>query len=96
MYGFVFIFGLYHSVIQWRYWLLGVIVVTNGKFTGKRKVFIDEYVKCLDKSKAARRAGYAYPGQEGHRLLKIAEIRDEVNRIITENTISPEEVLQQL
>ena len=70
--------------------------MANGKFTGKRKVFIDEYVKCLDKSKAARRAGYAYPGQEGHRLLKIAEIRDEVNRIITENTISPEEVLQQL
>lgn len=70
--------------------------MANGKLTPMRRKFVNEYIKCLDKSKAARRAGYAFPGQEGHRLLKIAEIRDEVDRIIKENTISPEEVLQQL
>ena len=72
--------------------------MANGKFTAKERKFINEYVKCLDAAKAARRAGYSVKTarQIGYENLTKPYIKDEVARLIKENTISPEEVLQQL
>jgi phage terminase small subunit len=71
--------------------------MANG-FTPKQQRFIDEYVLCLNATKAAKRAGYSEKTSYsiGQRLLKDVEIKDAVDKIIKENTISPEEVLQQL
>jgi phage terminase small subunit len=71
--------------------------MANG-FTAKQQKFINEYLLCLNATKAALRAGYSERtsyaiGQEN---LKKPEIKAEIDRIIKENTISPEEVLQQL
>jgi phage terminase small subunit len=46
----------------------------------KRSKFIDEYLVDLNATQAAKRAGYAVPDREGHRLLKNAEIAAEVER----------------
>ena len=64
--------------------------------TGKRQAFVDEYLKCWNASEAARVAGYAVPGVEGHRLLKIAEISEEVQRRVSERAMSADEVLVRL
>ena len=50
------------------------------KLTGKRSAFVAAFVGEArgNATQAARIAGYAHPGQEGHRLLKIAEIADAV------------------
>lgn len=72
--------------------------MANGRFTAKEQRFINEYILCLNATKAALRAGYspktAY--SIGHNLLKKVEIKAEIARLIKENTISPEEVLQQI
>ena len=47
----------------------------NG-LTYKRKVFVEEYLKCWNGAEAARRAGYAYPRREACRLLTNADIHD--------------------
>lgn len=62
--------------------------------TDKRKLFVDEYLKCWNASEAARRAGYSVrtAGAQGHRLLKDVEISAEIDRFKAEHIISPEEV----
>jgi phage terminase small subunit len=68
------------------------------KFTAKQRKFIDEYVLCLNATKAAIRAGYSEKTAKdiGCENLAKPNIKAEIARIIKENTISPEEVLQQL
>ena len=64
--------------------------------TARRQVFVDEYLKCWNASEAARVAGYAAPGAEGHRLLKIAEVSEEIQRRVSERAMSADEVLVRL
>ena len=64
--------------------------------TDKRQVFISEYLKCWNASEAARIAEYAHPGSEGHRLLKNAEISEEIQRRVSEIAMSADEALIRL
>jgi phage terminase small subunit len=59
----------------------------KGKLTRKQLLFVEEYLIDLNATKAAERAGYAESGayQEGHRLLKKAEIYEAVKRRLQEN-----------
>ena len=66
--------------------------------TGKRKLFVDAYLgqaNC-NRSEAARLAGYASPGQEGHRLYKDPEVRAAIDERMRELAIGPEEILLRL
>lgn len=64
--------------------------------TDKRQAFIDEYLKCWNATEAARAAGYAVPRQEGSRLLSNADIREEIQRRVSERAMSADEVLIRL
>lgn len=64
--------------------------------TAKRQAFVDAYLTTWNASEAARVAGYAAPGQQGHRLLKDVEIADEVQRRVSERAMSADEVLIRL
>lgn len=64
--------------------------------TGKRKVFVEAYLATWNASEAARQAEYAHPGSEGHRLLKNAEIAAEIQRRVSERTMTADEVLIRL
>lgn len=64
--------------------------------TTKRIKFVEEYLRCWNASEAARRAEYAYPGTEGHRLLQIAEIQEYIKVRLAEVAMSADEVLQRL
>lgn len=64
--------------------------------TPKQQVFVEEYLKTWNASEAARRAEYAKPGQQGHRLLKNVEIDEEIQRRLAELTMSADEVLTRL
>lgn len=64
--------------------------------TARRQAFVDEYLKCWNASEAARVAGYAAPGVEGHRLLKNAEVSEEIQRRVSDRAMSADEVLVRL
>lgn len=64
--------------------------------TDKRQAFIDEYLQCWNATEAARLAGYAVPRQEGSRLLAIADIREEIQRRVSERAMTADEVLLRL
>lgn len=64
--------------------------------TKKRRVFVEEYLKCWNASEAARCAGYAHPGQQGHRLLKNVEIAAEIQARIDDKVMSADEALIRL
>ncbi len=64
--------------------------------TDRRKIFIEEYLRTFNASGAARLAGYANPGQQGHSLLKTIEIAVEIQRRVSELAMSSEEVLIRL
>ena len=64
--------------------------------TNKRKIFIEEYLKTWNASEAARRAGYKHPGSQGHSLLKIIEIAEEIQRRLDEKKLDADEVLRRL
>ena len=55
--------------------------------TDKRQVFVEEYLRTWNASEAARIAGYAHPGSDGHRLLKISEIAEEIQRNVSERGV---------
>jgi len=67
-----------------------------ARLTPKRRKFIEEYLKCWNASEAARRAQYAHPGSQGHRLLKNVEIQAEIDKRIRETAMSADEVLHRL
>lgn len=54
--------------------------------TPKRQAFVDAYTGPAqgNATEAARMAGYAKPGQEGHRLLKNAEVAAAVQKVALE------------
>lgn len=66
--------------------------------TNKQRAFIDEYFHDWNATQAAIRAGYsektAY--SSGQRLLKHVEIAAEIERRISERSMSADEVLQRL
>lgn len=64
--------------------------------TAKRRVFIEEYLQTWNASEAARRAEYAHPGSEGHRLLKNAEIQEAIHERLADKAMSSDEVLVRL
>lgn len=64
--------------------------------TKKRRVFVEEYLRTWNASEAARRAGYAHPGSQGHRLLKNVEIEAEIQRRLDELKMGADEVLIRL
>lgn len=62
----------------------------------KRRKFVEEYLKCWNASEAARRADYAHPGQQGHRLLKNVEIQEAIKQRLAETAMEADEVLARL
>ena len=64
--------------------------------TGKQQAFVTEYLRTWNASEAARIAGYAAPGQQGHRLLKNVEITEEIQRRVSERAMTADEVLIRL
>lgn len=69
-----------------------------NSFTDKQKKFIQAYVQCLNATQAAKDAGYACKNdptfaQTGAENLRKPYIRAEIDRILKENTISPDELV---
>lgn len=64
--------------------------------TTKRRVFIDEYLKCWNATEAARKAGYKKPRRQGSRLLSFVDIKEEIQRRLAEKTMSADEALMRL
>lgn len=64
--------------------------------SNKRRIFIEEYLKCWDQTKAARKAGYRHPSVMGNRLMKVKEIQDLITERIKEKTMGADEVLIRL
>ena len=64
----------------------------------RQKVFIEEYLRCWNATKAAKIAGYsedtAY--SQGRRLLSNVEVRAEIDRRLSEKAMSADEVLARL
>jgi len=68
----------------------------NELTTDKRRVFVEEYLRCWNGTEAARRAGYAWPRREASRLLSNVDIREIVEGRIREKAMSADEVLVHL
>ncbi|HSW63413.1 MAG TPA: terminase small subunit [Dissulfurispiraceae bacterium] len=66
------------------------------KLTRRQRLFIEAYLQTWNASEAARRAGFANPGQQGHRLLKNVEIAAAVEARIREAAMQTAEVLSRL
>lgn len=64
--------------------------------TARKKRFIEFYLQSWNASEAARKAGYAKPGQAGSRLLKDVEIQAGVSKRMREATMGTDEVLLRL
>jgi phage terminase small subunit len=66
--------------------------------TAKEQKFAEEYVRCLNASEAARRAGYdaKYARQIGSENLTKLDIRAEIERLLEEVAMSPGEVVARL
>lgn len=62
----------------------------------RRRVFVEEYVRCWNASEAARRAGYAHPRQYGHHLLSLEAVTDEIKKRVEEKAMTADEVLLRL
>lgn len=72
-----------------------------NSFTDKQKKFIASYIACLNATQAAKDAGYKCKNehtysQTGHENLRKPEIRAEIDRLLAENTISPDELLARI
>jgi phage terminase small subunit len=64
--------------------------------TAKQQLFVDHYLDCLNATEAARRVGYARPMQEGHRLLRIADIASAVKDGMAQKAMPSDEVMTRL
>jgi len=63
----------------------------------KQRVFIDEYLICLNASEAARRAGYnGKSNVVGSQLLANISISEEITRLLKERHLSADAVLARL
>ena len=74
-------------------WLVGLLGMS---LTNKRIAFVEHYLVCWNASEAARRASYAHPGTEGHRLLQNAEIQAYIKARLAESAMCADEVLSRL
>jgi phage terminase small subunit len=72
--------------------------MADSTLTTKQQEFIAAYLGEAhgNATEAARMAGYAHPGQEGHRLLKNAEIAARVKAVVDEHGMTAQEVLHEL
>lgn len=66
------------------------------KLTNKRRIFVEEYLKCWNATEAARRAGYKFPNRQGPRLLSFVGIKEKINQRLKEKVMSADEVLLRL
>ena len=64
--------------------------------TRKRRVFIEEYLRCWNGAEAARCAGYKFPRRQAFRLLTNVDIKEEIKRRIDELAMQADEVLLRL
>lgn len=62
----------------------------------KRRVFIEEYLRCWNATEAARRAGYKQPHSQGPRLLGNVEVQAAKDARIAERAMGADEVLHRL
>lgn len=64
----------------------------------KREMFVNEYLKCFNATKAAKAAGYSEhtAGVQGHELLKIPEIASRVRARLNQSAMEADEVLYHL
>lgn len=66
----------------------------------RQQRFVDEYLLDLNATKAAERAGYRQPGNQGHRLLKNDDIRAAIDAAMAkrsdETGITAKRVLEEL
>lgn len=63
--------------------------------TKKRRIFINEYLKCWNATEAAKRAGYSPRSAHstGSRLLKVDEVQQEINAKLEQAKVGAEEVM---
>ena len=66
------------------------------RLSKKRRVFVEEYLKCWNGAEAARRAGYKYPRQRASVLLTNSYIQKRIEERIAEIAMSADEVLLRL
>lgn len=68
--------------------------------TGKQAIFAEEYLKCWNKTEAARRAGYdgndATLSAIGYQNFKKLQIQEYIQQRIAENAMTADEVLMRL
>ena len=62
----------------------------------KRKIFVEEYLKCWNASEACRRAGYKHPNVYGSVLLANISIQAKIQERLQEKCLSADEVLVRL
>jgi phage terminase small subunit len=65
-------------------------------WTRKRRVFLEEYLKCWNATEAARRAGYKHPNVQGPTLVKLSIIKDEIDERLRAKAMDADEVLARL
>jgi phage terminase small subunit len=64
--------------------------------TTKQRAFVEQYLTCWNVSEAARRAGYANPYNNGHRLMEYDGIKAAIATRLSEMKMSADEVLARL
>lgn len=64
--------------------------------TKKRRIFIEEYLKCWNATEAARRAGYKHPNVQGPTLVNLSIIREAIKQRLDEVAMEADEVLARL
>ena len=64
--------------------------------TQKRRVFIEEYLRCWNATEAARNAGFAFPTRSGWRLMQDSDVKAEIKARLDEKAMSADEVLSRL
>lgn len=62
----------------------------------KQRAFIEHYLNCWSETEAARRAGYANPNNNAHRLMVNDGIKDAIAARLAELKMSADEVLTRL
>lgn len=64
--------------------------------TGKQQVFVENYLICWNETEAARRAGYAHPNSNAHRLMVNDGIQTAIQERLSALAMSADEVLARL
>lgn len=69
-----------------------------ARLTGRQQAFVSAYLQCLNATESARLAGYTGDDRTlavtGHRLLRNANVRAEIDRVLSEQVMSAHEVLR--